>query len=263
MSDYQDPERAEDDRLQRRPDEYSAGGLFDDGVGFDIDSALAAVANVGELPPMEAEREADFDHETVRRVDAVAPAFVPTAYTPTLAMPPMLTLRRGQLGSLIPALLLIVLGVWLTLTLTNGQAVDSTLLTLAAGGGVLLTLLAAWLGNRRWARGVLFFVFAALGIGAVIYAGTLPNGLDLVRGYPILLSVIGLAMLLATLLARPLDRRLFAPALILVVLGLIGFIVTRGLLPASFFTLARDYYYVPLIIALLLLVLPLLFRRRG
>src|SRR4051812_28977266 len=68
-----------------------------DWVLGDIDAALAAVAWLSEIMP---EREA----EAEARADAKrsAPTFVPK-----MQMPPLATLKRGQLGSVVPALLLI------------------------------------------------------------------------------------------------------------------------------------------------------------
>ena len=122
----------------------------------DIDAALAAVASLSEMMP---EREA----EAQARADSQqgTPTFVPE-----MPMPPLTTLKRGQLGSIVPALLLIGFGAWLTLTTTSGTPPDPLLV---AGRDRrrdhAVTLLAQWIGTGRWSRGVLFFALLVLLVG--------------------------------------------------------------------------------------------------
>ena len=167
----------------------------------DIDAALAAVASLSEImPEREAEAEARADAEQGK------PTFVPE-----MQMPPLATLKRGQFGSVVPALLLIGFGAWLTLTTTSGTPPDPLLVAAVIVGGIVLSLLAQWLGTGRWSRGALFFALLVLLVAGVIVFSLQPNGLDLLRGYPLLLVALGLAMVLAGLLARPLNPRLLVP----------------------------------------------------
>ncbi len=218
----------------------------------DIDAALAAVASLSEIMP---EREA----EAEARADArqSAPTFVPE-----MPMPPLTTLKRGQLGSLVPALLLIALGAWLTITTTSGTPPNPLLVSAAVVGGLILTLLAEWLGTGRWSRGILFFALIVLFFTGVIAFSIQPQGIDLQRGYPLLIVAIGLALLLAGFLSRPVNARLIAPGALVILAGVVGMVITLGLIPSDLLTWAVPAAPVVLVIVLVLWLLPLIFRRR-
>lgn len=228
------------------------GPPADDWMPGDIDAALAAVATLSEIMT---DREA----EAQARADAKqsAPTFVPE-----MALPPLTTLKRGQLGSIVPALLLIALGAWLTLTTTGGNPPDPALVAALVVAGLVVTGLAQWLGTRRWSRGVLFFALLVLLLAGIIAYATQPAGIDLLRGYPLLLVAPGLAMVLTGILARPLNVRLLAPGVLLVVAGVVGLLVTLGIVPATLLTTVAPFAPVVGIIVLVLWLLPLLFRRR-
>lgn len=219
----------------------------------DIDAALAAVASLSDLMP---EREA----EAEARADARQSA--PT-FEPTMPMPPLMTLKRGQLGSVIPALLLIGLGAWLTLTTTSGTPPDPVLVAAVIVGGIALTLLAQWLGTGRWSRGVLFFALTIGLFAGVVAFAIQPGGVELGRSYPLLVSALGLAIVLTGFLARPLNMRLIAPGALLVLAGLTGLAITLGLLPNDWLALAEPLRPIVLVTALVLFLLPLVFRRRS
>lgn len=224
----------------------------DDWMVGDIDAALAAVASLSEIMP---EREA----EAEIRADArrSAPAFVPG-----MAMPPLATLKRGQFGSLVPALLLIAFGAWLTLTTTAGTSPDPVLVLVIVAGGIIVTLLAQWLGTGRWSRGLFFFALLVLLVAGVIAFALQPTGLDVLRTYPLLLVSLGLAMGLAGLLARPFNARLTIPGGLFVVAGVVGMAVTMNAVPANLLSAAALLAPVVLGIVVLLWLLPLIFRRR-
>ena len=218
----------------------------------DIDAALAAVASLSEMMP---EREA----EALVRADARQgkPTFVPE-----MKMPPLTTLKRGQLGSLVPALLLIGLGAWLTLTTTSGTPPNPLLVIVVVIGGIVLSLLAQWLGTGRWSRGALFFALLVLLIAGVVVFSVQPKGLDLLRGWPLLIVALGLAMMLSGLLARPVSGRLLLPGFLIVLSGAVGLTVTLNLIPTNLLSIATPLAPVMLVIVLILWMLPLLFRRR-
>jgi hypothetical protein len=225
----------------------------DDWMPGDIDAALAAVATLSEIMT---DREA----EAQARADAKQPT-APT-FVPEMPLPPLTTLKRGQLGSIVPALLLIGLGAWLTLTTTGGNPPDPMLVTVIVIAGLVVTLLAQWLGTRRWSRGVLFFALLVLLVAGVVAFAVQPTGIDLLRGYPLLLVAPGLAMVLTGVLARPLNVRLLAPGVLLVVAGVVGLLVTLGILPANLLTTAAPLAPIVGVIVLVLWLLPLAFRRR-
>src|SRR5262249_39737355 len=156
--------------------------------------------------------------------------------------------KRGQLGSIVPALLLIGFGGWLTLTTTSGLPPNPSLVALVVVGGIVLSLLAQWLGTGRWSRGALFFALLVLLIAGVVVFSLQPRGMDLLRGYPLLIVALGLAMVLAGLLARPVSGRLLAPGVLIVLAGVVGLTVTLGLLPTTLLSIATPLAPVMLVI---------------
>lgn len=219
----------------------------------DIDAALAAVASLSDLMP---EREAEAEARADSRQSGLS-------FVPEMPMPPLATLKRGQLGSVVPALLLIGFGAWLTLTTTGGAPPDPPLVAAVVVGGLVLTLLAQWLGAGRWSRGVVFFaVLIVLGAGVIVFS-TQPGGLDLGRGYPLLIVAAGLSMAAAGFLARPISPRLIAPGALMLVAGLTGLVITLDVLPDDLLALASPLAPVVLGIALVLFLLPVIFRRRS
>lgn len=225
--------------------------LFD--AGFDVEAALGALS---------------FEHEDETGQDGPPPAlrlppFTPSNYQPRLPVPPLLRVRRGQPGSLIPALTLIGVGAWLTVAQVTNTAIDPSLVGAVLAGGLLLTFVAVWLGSGRWPRGLLLAVLVALigaGGGALILGAGLGNALS---AYPLLLSALGVAILLTAFLARPLDRPLLGPALVFITAGIVGYLVLNGAIPAGLLSGAAAYWFVPAIILLILIALPLFVRRRA
>lgn len=224
----------------------------DDWMPGDIDAALAAVATLSEIMPQreaEAEARADARHS--------APAFVPA-----MRLPPLMTLKRGHLGSMVPALLLIALGAWLTLTTTGGAPPEPQLVAAVVLGGIVVSLLAQWLGSGGWSRGVLFFALLILFLAGVIVFSVQPNGIDLARGYPLLLVALGLAVALSGVLARPLNAKLLAPGALLVLAGGVALGVTLDFIPGTLVAAFVPFAPVVLGVVLILWLLPLVFRRR-
>jgi hypothetical protein len=222
--------------------------------GTDIDAALAAVSSLSDLV---AEQEAAEE----ARAEARRPAL--TVYKPTLPAPPMSVLKRGSLGSLVPALLLMGGGAWLTFMLTSGVTVDPLLVAALLIGGIALSLLAHWLGTRRWSRGALFTVLLIAAIAGVIAFSLQPGGIDLVRGWPLLLAGVGVALALAGVLARPIERRAFIPAVLLILAGALGLAFTGGYAPADLLPTIAPYAPVGLAVLAVVWIAPLIFKRRG
>jgi hypothetical protein len=223
-------------------------------LDLDIDAALAAVASLSDVA---AEQEMAAQARADARLAASSGA---VSYA--LPLPPLLTLRRGHLASLLPALLLIGLGAWLTLANTAGTPPDASLVLLVGAGGVIVMLLVYWLSSGRWARGALFVALSVL-ISAGIFGLSLgPNGLDLVQNWPLLVVGVGAAVGLTALLGRPSDRRLFLLALLLIVAGLTGLVVTHNLLPSDWLPTIAPYAPVVVAVVAFLWLLPLIFKRR-
>lgn len=232
--------------------------------GMDIEAALAAVST---LSDMLAEQEAA-EQARIAQIEAEAQAAAerqarmehPERFFP---VPPLATLQRGQMASVVPALLLIGVGAWLTFTLTTTQTPpDAGVTASIALGGLGLTLLARWLASGRWARGALFGGLALLLGAGILIVLLQPASPGLERGWPLLLCGVGVAAALSGLLAFPHDRRLLLPGLALLVAGIAGAGVLMGALGGEIVSLAASLWPVAAVIVALILLLPIVFRQR-
>jgi hypothetical protein len=231
------------------------------------DETVQAVdALYGGVPPMESTGEYDAlavspigdtmaERETERE-------FIPPAFEPSLPMPPMTTLRRGQLGSVVPALLLIGIGAWLTLTTTAGTPPNPLLVAGAAVGAMILTLLAQWLSTGRWGRGYFFFAVILLLMTGIVVFSLQPGGVSLVRGWPLLFIALGIAVILSGLLPRPRNQQMVQPGIFLVIAGLLGMLITYNVVPQRILAAFAPWWFVVVIVLVLVWMLPLVFRRR-
>ncbi|MEO8610451.1 MAG: hypothetical protein ABI690_21320 [Chloroflexota bacterium] len=232
--------------------------------GMDIEAALAAVST---LSDMLAEQEAA-EQARIAQIEAEAQAAAerqarmehPEQFFP---VPPMPTLHRGQMASVIPALLLIVIGGWLTFSFTTKSSPDASLITAITLGGIGLVLLVRWLGSGRWARGSLFgglsFLFSA-GLLCFLLSSQSPG---LLQGWPLLLVGIGIAAALTGFLAFPRNRRLLLSGLGLIVAGIAGSIITMNVLSSDFVNTAASFWPVALIAVIIVWLLPVIFRQRS
>lgn len=254
------------------------------GDDTDIDAALAAVASLGAADLDEEIFEDDLPYTpeaelATRAAPEVEITPAPNKrrrekqqkqpvdhYAPAMRLPPASTLKRGQLGSVIPALALIGVGAWLTITTTSGGTVDLSLLGLIGVGIVVLSLLAYSISMGRWTRGTIFFAALIALVGGVFVFTTqplnLPVGFNLVTGYPLFVVALGLAMFISALLSRPLSRGAFAPGIVLLAAGIIGSAVTFGLVPSDILQFAAPLWFVPIVALVLIWMLPLVFRLR-
>ncbi|MBK8020392.1 MAG: hypothetical protein IPK19_02940 [Chloroflexi bacterium] len=219
-------------------DAYSADALADDWLGRDslpaaggedVDAALAAVASLSMVSDREADREAD-DMARVER--AAEPKRIERAVRQAgIPAPQGMTLRRGQLASAIPALLLIVIGGGWTFANTTGGQIAPNLLFGGAAALVAAVFVLGWLSFGRWARGLLFLAaLVAATIGLIAFTLTTP-GLELTTSYPLLLAAPGLACLIAAVLARPASTRLLVLAVLLIAGAAVGIAYNAGLFP--------------------------------
>lgn len=225
----------------------------------DLDAALAAISA---LDDMLAEQEAAEQAELARqqaeedaRAKRQARLQNPELFFP---MPSLSTMQRGRLDSVVPALVLIGIGAWLTFALTTGAGTPSpALLALLVGGGLGLTLLVHWLASGRWALGALFFaLFILLGGGVfafLLFQGTLP------ADWPLLLLGPGLAFFVTGVIAR--QGKLLLPGLLLAISGLAALVVTKRLLPDDALATLAGLWPVALVIVAVLLALPRFARR--
>jgi hypothetical protein len=232
--------------------------------GMDIEAALAAVST---LSDMLAEQEAA-EQARIAQIEAEAQAAAerqarlehPEQFYP---VPPMSTLHRGQMASVIPALLLIGIGAWLTFSFTTKAPPDASLIAAITLGGIGLALLVRWLGSGRWSGGSLFwglsFLFSA---GLLFFLLSSPSP-GLLQGWPLLLVGIGVAAALTGFLAFPRNRRLLLSGLGLIVAGIAGSIITMNILSSDFVNAAASLWPVALIAVVIIWLLPVIFRQRS
>lgn len=262
---------------QRHPNPDEQDATADDASTLDVDIG-AALESVAALSDILAEREAEEQRQaeteaTAREAAAAAEAaraeadpVFEAAEPARMATPPVSELRRGQPASVVPALLLIGLGSWLTFALSTASsgavALPPLLVIGVVGGAVVLTLLTQWLGGGRWARGSFFLaLFGALTGGALYY--DIISGANLMLGAPLTLAAAGVALVLTGLLGRPADRRLFLPGLLLIFGGIVALALLQGAI--SPLLAAELAHWSPLVLAVLIVIwlLPVLLKRRG
>ncbi|MBL8130992.1 MAG: hypothetical protein JNL42_03970 [Anaerolineae bacterium] len=193
--------------------------------GADVDAALAAVASLSMVSDREADDLARDEQETAPERQERA------ASGRRIASPNGIALKRGSLASVIPALLLIVIGGGWTFVNTTGGQIDPLLMAGVALACFIFILFLGWLSFGRWPRGLLFFaVLIAATVGLVALTLRVP-GLDLASAYPLLLAAPGLAVLLAALLGRPANTRLLILAVLLIAAAAVGIAFNAGMLP--------------------------------
>ena len=232
--------------------------------GMDIEAALAAVST---LSDMLAEQEAA-EQARIAQIEAEAQAAAerqarlehPEQFFP---VPPMSTLHRGQMASVIPALLLIGIGAWLTFSFTTKAPPDASLITAIALGGMGLVLLVRWLGSGRWARGALFGGLSCLFSAGLLFFLLSSPSPGLLQGWPLLLVGIGIAAALTGFLAFPRNRRLLLSGLGLIVAGVAGTIITMNILSSDFLNTAASLWPVALAAVIIVWLLPVIFRQRS
>ncbi len=229
---------------------------------LDIEAALAAVASLSDVmaerEAAEQARAAQAEAEAQAAAERQARLEHPERFFPA---PPALAQRRGGLTSVVPGVLLILVGAWLTFAFTTTPP-PAGWPAAALVGAAALALLAHWWASGRWARGTLFaglwLALSAAVIAALVSAPEPGVG----RGWPLLLPAAGAAFILTGLLARPAGRDFILPGLALVAAGLAGLAVTLGVLEAQVVTAARAWWPAVLAVVAVLLLLPALRRSR-
>ncbi|MFN8371624.1 MAG: hypothetical protein U0694_01925 [Anaerolineae bacterium] len=99
---------------------------------LDIDAALAAVASLSDvLAAQESEAEQPPQTSEFTAVDVTPPPAIQEQRSSYFPSPPPSTLPRGSMASVVPAFVLIGIGVWLTFALSTGYASPAA----AAGSG--------------------------------------------------------------------------------------------------------------------------------
>lgn len=237
----------------------------DDMMGgtLDIDAALASVGTLEEeLAEREAQEQAEREAiEAERRAEAEERERRASHYFPR---PPLLSLKRGQMASVIPALILIAFGAWLTMTLTTNDGELNESLTLLLGiASIGVILVTQWMTSERWSRGTGFLGLILLfGSGLMAFLSTDTQlGYE---GYPLVIVILGLSMLLVQFLSQPIGINLTFIGLALIVAGMVGLVVSTGIIEGEEWENIAEVAWIPVLIVVLFMIgMPLLLNRRG
>jgi hypothetical protein len=233
-------------------------------LNLDIDAALAAV---GSLSDELAERRANEEAEAARKaaIQQAELEYARWVENYHFDRPPMSRLKRGHPASVIPALLLMATGAYLTFALTLSETpLPPELVLLMVCGVVGITLLANWIGTGRWARGSLFAGLSLIAFGGIVYYLSLPESfIEPAQGWPLLVIGIGAAALLTAVLARPRLGVLIPIALALMLAGGVVLAANMNLLPLALGEITSVIWPFVLGVIIILLILPGLFRRQA
>ena len=251
---------------------------------FDVSAALAAVASLDQLTSDETDEDFgpdeeydfaeqgeyvpvdEYDYTESMPVPAADADYISAGYSQgaTIAYPEIFSLRRGQIASVVPALLLIGLGAWLTFITTTADEtapqIDPMLVLIALVGVLSIGLLSHWWTTHRWARGSFFLSMTLLAVGAVAFYLVQPGDISLANGWPLLIGGVGVALILTGLLTQPRSGSMAAFGVMVALLSGAATSVTAALLPADVLSLAADAWPVAAVIAVLLLLVPVIRR---
>jgi hypothetical protein len=240
------------------------------GDELDIEAALASVVSLSdalaehaaaeteETERLEAEAEAIEQVNQVLREEAERRA----AYS--LPRPPMIsTIQRGQGASVVPAILLMVIGAWLTFTLTTSDAPPPTgTVVMVVMGSLGLSMLAYWFTSRRWARGA--FVSGMTLVLFTLVALYLTQSDELgADGWPLFVIAGAVAILLGAFVSPRVSEGHVLFGLALAIAGMVALAVTTERVNEDVLDFASTMAPAVLVVVLIILLLPRIPKRRG
>ncbi|MDQ7033450.1 MAG: hypothetical protein Q9P01_01045 [Anaerolineae bacterium] len=172
-------------------------------------------------------------------------------------------LHRGQLASIVPAVLLIGAGALLTiiLTISADATINLPVVSALVVSGTGVAFIAYWLSSSRWSTGSFFIGMTLTLLGGTGVYLALPNNLDIINGWTLFLIAIGTAFVLTDLMS-PSNRRLWFVGLILAIAGFAGMVMTGQLLDDAIIQTLSRLLPVVLVALAVLLIVPI-FRRNG
>lgn len=227
---------------------------------LDIDAALAAVTSLSDLVAEREAEESEARHE-IELAEQKAEERARWVDSYVFPQPTLTRMQRGQLSSVIPAILLIVSGAYLTFALTLSDTPPSPgIVALIVCGVIGMTLLSHWLTSGRWARGALFLGLVLIFTGGVLFYTTLPD--MLLPGWTLMVAAFGLAAALSGVLARPASGRITALGLGIIASAGFIFAASLGLIPVIVLDSIRVGWIAIVPVLAVLLLLALIFRRR-
>jgi hypothetical protein len=242
-----------------REPESLVGTRRDDPFDFDIDAALASVASLSDvIAQQEAQEAADLAREEAELQAAEEAARRRSEHY--FPHPPLMIMSRGKLASVVPALLLVGIGAWLTFAATTSTPPDTSIILAVVVGGVGISLIAEWLSSERWGRGSLFMGLALLLLGGVTFY--LVNQFNPAEGWPLLIAAVGVAAGIAGGLAHPRDRQQMMAGMLGIGAGAAGMVVTMGMLSEDITNTAQTIGPPALLVLFVVALIPVILKRR-
>ncbi len=225
---------------------------------LDIEAALAAVS---ELSSIAEEEDTEPEDRAITPVEVALPE--EPVIREAFPMPELVTLTRGQAASVVPGLVLILAGIWLTFNLTSGDSSLTPVIIIGLlSSGIGLSLLSYWQTSAGWSRGSFFtgLVLLLLGASGVFL---LQDGATAATLWPLIFVIIGIAFWATAFFTQPKEDGLFRLGLITLVMGFVGYLGTGGILPPEIINLIGGLWPIVLGLTAVIFILPWLFKRRG
>lgn len=234
---------SENDTTPKRSKPSQSLGIPD---AVDIDAALAAVSQLGTVTGDDAS-----PHDTPETHSSV-----------TFETPKHISMQRKQIASLVPAFTLILIGGWLTFTLTTTHTLPTSDQLLSGGLiAVGLVLLSQWVNTSRWSRGNFFIGLSALLLGSLQILQAQFAPIAMVNDGVVWSIIIGIALLSTGYLARPRQYQLGVMGIVAVVAGGVGYLLTSNIINPEFMDTIGNLWLVPVPILGALLILSFVRRR--
>jgi len=226
---------------------------------MDVDAALAAVSQLTLLTDEAQEDDAPVDADYTPIADDEETV---VEIVDEFEIPRDVTMRRGQLSSILPAVTLIILGGWLTFTLTTSSVAPSAGLLLSVVLiGIGVVFLSQWLTSARWSRGNFFVGTSILLIGGIqFYLSQVTTAVT--SGWALWIVAVGIALFGAGYLTLPRLPRLSIMGILTIVAGGIGYVLTSGAISTEVIGFISNLWIVGAVILGFMLIAPFL-RRRG
>lgn len=273
IDDTSAPDEIEADEVVETLDSVSSFSNADEFVAnddFDINAALAAVGSLGGaiddemLATMERAEAAELRADEEERAEAARierEARAERQRRETIQRPPMVKIRTGQLATIVPALVLMASGAYMTFALSvEDLPLTAGILGLIVLGGSGISLLAYWLSTGRWSRGAFLLGASLLSTGlGMLY---LEQSATLnVANFPMIGVIFGAVIVLSGLLCRPSEGRYTALGAGVVIGSGAYLLLTTGTLSADTLNLMEQAAPFVLIAIVVLMALGVVFNR--
>ncbi len=246
------------------------------GGDFDVDAALASIATLSDLGiDDDSDDEDDFEPDDASSDDQIGEEINPdgpedefgvpdisrSRAAAQINVPPIYDFSRGQLASIVPALALMIYGAWLTFVLSSDAAPSLTEALVFALIAIGASIFSYWLSSGRLANGAGMIGLSLIIVPASLYFITINDTLG-VEGWPLLIVAVGIAQFLSSILSRGTVVKGGFTGLLLMLMGGFAYMLTSQTLDFDIDKNAEVLLPVLGVFAVILLIAPLLPRRR-